>query len=71
MDSKEVAKLVREWFDDVSGLSPEKGFEIIDKTQFDFKEWEVKCSVFSSGLSRMVEYIVVISDDAVIAARAI
>ena len=71
MDSKEAAKLVREWFDDVSGLSTEKGFEIIDTSRFDFKEWEVKCSVFSPGLGRMVEYFVVISDDVVIAARAI
>ena len=71
MEPIEADEMARDYLDKSPGLSAESGFEIIDRSRFDFKEWEVKCRIFSSGLSRMVEYVVVISDDVVIAARAI
>ena len=65
MDATEVALMAREYFYARSGMLPDIGFETIDISRFDFKEWEVKCRVFSMLSSKMVEYRVIIHDEKV------
>ena len=69
MEPAEADKMAREYLDKSPGLSAESGFEIIDRSRVDFKEWEVKCRIWSKTFLKMVEYVVVIHDDAVIAIR--
>lgn len=66
MDGKEAVLMAREHLKDVvSGVLPDVGFATGDISRFDFKEWEVKCWVFSTISQKMVEYKVVIVDDKV------
>lgn len=71
MDSTEAALMAREHFYGVPGMQPDLGFETIDISRFDFKEWEVECRVFSMLASKMVKYLVVISDDKVQSSRGL
>ena len=63
MDANEAARVACEYFDGAPGLSIDIGFETVDISRFDFKEWEVECRVFSTATSKMVGYRVVIHDD--------
>jgi hypothetical protein len=65
MNATEAALMAREHLCRVPGMHPYLGFEVIDTSRFDFKEWEIECSVFSTLTSKMVKYLVVISDDKV------
>lgn len=69
MNSDEAARLAREWFDGAPSLSLDKGFEIVSTAQFDFKEWEVECRIFSTTFSKMVDYVVIIHDDKAVCVR--
>jgi len=72
MDATQVTALVREYFDKVLlDTCPNQGFETIDISRFDFKEWEVECRVFSCTHSKMVDYKVIISDDRMIVANEV
>lgn len=66
MDATGAALMAREYFLGVSGVHVDMGFETLDISRFDFKEWEVRCRVFSVISSQMVEFRVVISGDQVI-----
>lgn len=65
MDATGAALIAREYFLGVSGVHLDMGFETLDISRFDFKEWEVRCRVFSVIASRMIEFRVVISGDRV------
>lgn len=69
MDAYEAVLVARGWFDDAPGLSLDLGFELVNTSRFDFREWEVECCVFSTVNSEMVKYMVIISDDEVMCAR--
>lgn len=69
MNSAEAVKAARDWFDGAPSLSIDRGFEIVDVSQFDFKEWEVECRIFSTTFSKMVDYVVIIHDDIAVCVR--
>lgn len=69
MNRTEVVQMARDYLDRGYGLSSDLGFEIVEISRFDFKEWEVECSIFSTTPSRMVKYRVIIQDDKVLCAR--
>lgn len=64
MNATEAEQIARDHFYGVPGMLPDLGFET-DTSQFDFKEWEVECMVFSMIDSKMIKYLVIISDDKV------
>ena len=63
MNADEAKQMAREYFDGAPGLSSDTGFEVVDVSRSDFKEWEVECRVFSTTFSKMVGYVVIIHDD--------
>ena len=65
MDRSEADRLSREWFNGSPELSSDLGFEIFDRTQFDFDGWEIKCRIFSRISKQMVVYRLAIIDGVV------
>ena len=68
MEPTEIIKMVRKHLDNAAGLSTDQGFEIIDIGRFD-GQWSGRCRVFSTILSMMVKYMVIVSDGHVTCVR--
>ena len=69
METKDATNMARDYLDESPGLCADIGFEIIDVSRFDFKEWEIECRIWSKTFLKMGEYVVVIHDDEVLCAR--
>jgi len=63
MNRDNVIQTTRKYFDGAPGLSSDIGFEIVRVSQYDFKEWEVECRIYSRTFLKMVKYVVIIHDD--------
>ena len=65
MNATEAALIARDHFYGVPGMHPDLGFETINIAHLDCNEWEIECLVFSMLTSKMIKYLVIISDDKV------